>query len=319
MVRAAAAESIDEKTIFDVCLALVAREPPIDEELRLAAHGQLVKEQSQRAYDALERDLARGLSTHAHYALLGMALTYPEEMRKDAELVFEPRDLSRAPREEKNPLPIEKRALGKTGLLVSPLAISGAFDLPLTNVERARHAGVNTFFWEPEYRALTDYISRTQRKDDLVVIAGSYEADAKTIEKDVDRALRRLRIDAVGVMLLFWVRSPARLSDEAFECLSRLKEQGKIRATGFSTHLRDVAATAIRERPWDVVMSRHSAAHSTRVRLLSLFDVAAGRLDDDLCAPSPARARRKSIRASRATPRREEARENARRRKTNPR
>src|SRR5690606_13540179 len=41
----------------------------------------------------------------------------------------------------------------------------------------------------------------------------------------------------------------------------RLVAAGKIRAAGFSTHDRAIAAQALREQPWDVVMLRHSAAH----------------------------------------------------------
>ena len=94
-----------------------------------------------------------------------------------------------------------------------------------------------------------------------MIVTGSYEADRRSIERDVDRALTRLRIDSLGVMLLFWVRSRARLAEGACDTLLRLKEQGKVRAIGFSTHFRDLAAEAIRARPWDVVMCRLSAAH----------------------------------------------------------
>ena len=69
-------------------------------------------------------------------------------------------------------------------------------------------------------------------------------------------------------MLLFWVRSRARLTDEAFATLERLKGAGKVRAIGFSTHLRDVAIEAIEARPWDVIMVRHSAAHPGAERAL---------------------------------------------------
>jgi aryl-alcohol dehydrogenase-like predicted oxidoreductase len=251
------------------CHALVAREPPIDEELRLAAHGRLAREGDARAFDALARDLEeQKLSMSARYALLGMALTYPESLRRDLDVDDVDLDIDARPRarpeaREAKPAPIdvERRPLGKTGIHVAPLGISGAHDLPASQLARARDAGVNLFFWEPEYRSLESFVTTAARKEDLVLTCGTYEADAKTIERDIDRALRRLRIDTIGVMLLFWVRSPARLSDEAYGALVRAKEKGKVRAIGFSTHLRELAADAIRERAWDVVMARHSAAH----------------------------------------------------------
>jgi diketogulonate reductase-like aldo/keto reductase len=190
-----------------------------------------------------------------------MTLAYPDEATAGTHLTYEARSASyeepRAPPRVEGHL----RELGRTGVHVSPLVISGAFELSTVSLARAREAGVTSFFWEPDYRALSEHVARAPRKSDLTIIAGSYEADAKTIARDVDRALTRLRIDALGVMLLFWVRSRARLSDEAFDCLTRLKEQGKVRAIGFSTHDRALAADAITARPWDVVMCRHSAAH----------------------------------------------------------
>jgi hypothetical protein len=61
--------------------------------------------------------------------------------------------------------------------------------------------------------------------------------------------------------LLFWTRSPARVDAQAFEILDDLRRSGLVRAIGFSTHHRALAQDAIRARPWDVVMIRHSAAH----------------------------------------------------------
>ena len=57
------------------------------------------------------------------------------------------------------------------------------------------------------------------------------------------------------------MRSPGRLDDESYEALEALRAEGRIRAFGFSTHLRDVAVEALKRRPWPVIMTRHSAAH----------------------------------------------------------
>ncbi|MEZ4295032.1 MAG: aldo/keto reductase [Polyangiaceae bacterium] len=168
-----------------------------------------------------------------------------------------------------------RRALGNTGILVSPLGLSGAGEVGPAAIASARDAGVNLFFWEPRYRALTEHLSRARGRDEAVIVAGSYEADRASIERDVERTLRRLRIDAVSVMLLFWVRSRARLQEGAFEALARLKEQGKVRAIGFSTHDRELAEEAILARPWDVIMCRLSAAHPGAER--SLLPAAAAR------------------------------------------
>jgi aryl-alcohol dehydrogenase-like predicted oxidoreductase len=145
-----------------------------------------------------------------------------------------------------------------TGIELSALAVSGVGNLSTEAYAEALDAGCNAFFWEPRYHALGRMLSR---KREARIIAGTYHASERAIVSDVERSLRRLRRDALDVFLLFWVRSAARVDDETFGVLSRLKEQGKVRAIGFSTHHRDLACDAIRARAWDVVMTRHSAAH----------------------------------------------------------
>ncbi|MFO0614826.1 MAG: aldo/keto reductase [Polyangiaceae bacterium] len=163
------------------------------------------------------------------------------------------------------------RPLGATGLSVAPLVISGAGLLPPRAYEDARAAGCTHFFWEPRYATLERALRRERSAG---VVAGTYEASERAIVADVERALRRLRRDAIDVFLLFWVRSPARIDADAFDVLDRLARAGKIRAFGFSTHDRDLACDALRRgdaRPWDVVMIRHSAAHpGAEERLLPL-------------------------------------------------
>ena len=157
---------------------------------------------------------------------------------------------------------VARRRLGRTDIEVAPLAISGAFDLPVGQLHQAYRAGVDLFFWEPRYAALTRFLrASTGRRQDLHIAAGTFHADPRSICADVDAALRKLRTDYLDIFLLFWVRSPARLSDEAHECLVRLRQQGKVRAVGFSTHDRALCARALEERDWDAVMIRHNAAH----------------------------------------------------------
>src|SRR5690606_8862800 len=48
-----------------------------------------------------------------------------------------------------------RRELGRTGIAVSPLAVSGVFELPPGSLVEAYHAGVSLFFWEPRYAAMT--------------------------------------------------------------------------------------------------------------------------------------------------------------------
>lgn len=153
------------------------------------------------------------------------------------------------------------RALGRTQIQVSALGLSGAQGLQEAAFRTAHARGVNLFFWEPRYASLTRFLRNLDNRSSAVIVAGSYEADKEGIERDVALALRRLQTDYLDVFLLFWVRSEERLSEEAQQCLQSLKDQGVIRAFGFSTHERELACKAIATGHWDVLMTRHSAAH----------------------------------------------------------
>ena len=154
------------------------------------------------------------------------------------------------------------RPLGRTGLSLSPLVVSGVNGLPVSALAEAHEAGVNAFFWEPRYTELTRFVrSGRARRERLVVVAGTYHSGAEAIRRDVRAALRLLRTDHLDVFLLFWVRSPERLDAENFEVLEALRAEGRLRTFGFSTHHRDVAREALGQHPWPVVMTRHSAAH----------------------------------------------------------
>ncbi len=195
-------------------------------------------------------------------ALLGAPSPTLAAWRAAAELAPEAADSAPATRARRAPVAaaeVPHASLGASGVRTARLVVSGAFELRPGSYHVAREAGVDTFFWEPSYGGLTRFL-RGQRAG-AQVVTGTYHAEAAAIRADVDRALRRLRRDTLDVFLLFWARSPARLESEAFEELARLRQAGKVRAIGFSTHDRALAGAALTSHPWDVVMTRHSAAH----------------------------------------------------------
>lgn len=301
MVRAAAADRLDHLEGNAECMRLVL-DPATPEDLLLAAHARLAAQPTEEGFQALASAIqSEATSAGAKEALRAIGLVYPDNIANRIQL-HEPapgpgrilpdsiddarasETTSGAPgavesappaRAEADVSPrrsrggaVEMRPLGDTGMVVAPLGLSGASGISPAGLEEARRRGVNLFFWEPRYRAMTEMISRSRHRREMVIVAGSYEADARSIERDADRALRRLRVDTIGVMLLFWVRSRARLEEGAYEALCRLKERGKVRAIGFSTHLRDLAESAICAQRWDVLMCRLSAVHPGAERSL---------------------------------------------------
>lgn len=157
---------------------------------------------------------------------------------------------------------VRPRQLGPGGPVVSPLGVSGHYGLAASGFARAAEAGVNLFFWEPNYATLTRFVTGLTPSDRqrIHLLAGTFEAEPKKIRADAERALKNLKLDRLGVFLVFWTQSWQRVTSGVREVLDRLKEEGKVQVYGLSTHSRPLAADAVREG-WNPVMVRHSAAH----------------------------------------------------------
>jgi aryl-alcohol dehydrogenase-like predicted oxidoreductase len=157
---------------------------------------------------------------------------------------------------------VRPRQIGPSGPVVSPLGVSGHYGLPVEGFARAAEAGVNFFFWEPNYATLTRFVTRLAPSDRQRVhlLAGTFEAEPAKIRRDAERAIKNLKLDRLSVFLIFWTQSWQRITPDVREALERLKDEGKVQVYGLSTHSRPLAAEAIRDG-WNPVMVRHSAAH----------------------------------------------------------
>jgi aryl-alcohol dehydrogenase-like predicted oxidoreductase len=272
MVRAAAATGLEECATLDARLTTLLSGPSrtVDAELRTSAYTWLLRRADSEAFARLctaLRDASEPERVVAH--LEALTLVFPDEVvatapdierRRPSRPKKERAGSKRAPPEP--PTRTSWRALGNTGMTLSPLVLSGANGLSPASFTEAHEAGVNAFFWEPEYSQLTRFLrSSRSHRPGMVFVTGTYHSGPEAIRRDVESALRQLRTDWLDVFLLYWVRSPDRLNPEDFAALEQLRAEGKLRAFGFSTHLRDVAVEALRRNPWPVVMTRHSAAH----------------------------------------------------------
>jgi len=157
---------------------------------------------------------------------------------------------------------VRPRQLGSGGPIVSPLGVSGHYGLPVEGFVRAAEAGVNLFFWEPNYATLTRFMTRLSSSDrrGVHILAGTFEAEPAKIRKDVERVLRNLKLERLSTFLIFWTRSWQRITPDVREVLERLKSDGLVQVFGLSTHDRTLARDAILDG-WNPVMVRHSAAH----------------------------------------------------------
>lgn len=175
------------------------------------------------------------------------------------------------------PAPARPRLLGPQEWAVSPLGVSGHYGLPAEGFVQSVEAGVNLFFWEPNYGTLTTFAQRlgVAQRDGLYFVAGTFEATPREVRRDCERALRLLRLDRLALFLLFWTRGWHRLDDDLRQTLDDLKHEGKVRIYSLSTHDRSLAVQAI-EAGWNPVMVRHSAAHRKAEREVFPYAVAHG-------------------------------------------
>jgi len=155
----------------------------------------------------------------------------------------------------------ETRLLGRTGLKVGRLGVAASYGVPAAAVERAVEQGVNYLYWGSMRRSgFADAIRNlAPQRERLVVVVQSYSRIGALVGWSVERALKALRLDYADVLLLgIWNRPiPPRILDA---CRS-LKERGRVRFLGTSTHNRRFVSELAAGSDIDVVHFRYNAAH----------------------------------------------------------
>jgi aryl-alcohol dehydrogenase-like predicted oxidoreductase len=159
---------------------------------------------------------------------------------------------------------MELRALGRTGLSISPVVFGGnvfgwtadettSFDL----LDRFFDAGFNTIDTADAYnRWVPGHVggesetiignwmkSRGFARDKAVIVTkvgsdmgqGKKDLSAKWILEEVENSLRRLQTDHIDLYLAHWP-DPSVTHEETLGAFAKLKEQGKVRAIGCSNY-----------------------------------------------------------------------------------
>lgn len=164
------------------------------------------------------------------------------------------------------------RRLGRTNFMVSDISLGSSQIKDKEVAIRAIERGVNYFDTAPDYsheaseRLLGEAIRETGMRDRMFLATkfctaeGHLPSDTPVPEiiAAVEGSLRRLQTDYVDLVHIHSCDRVERLLAPSFhEAFDRLKEQGKLRFLGVSTHtprLEEVARAAIDSNRFDVMM-----------------------------------------------------------------
>jgi aryl-alcohol dehydrogenase-like predicted oxidoreductase len=158
-----------------------------------------------------------------------------------------------------------RSVLGRTGMPVFRLGLSASYRPGVETVHRALDEGINFFFAygfdRHMVRALRERMKTDREKIVLATGAYNYIFSHSNLRRSTERRLRQFRTDYLDVLMFLGVMKPKEFPSRVLDAMVKLKEEGKARAIGISTHNRKFAGELARTGVLDVLMIRYNAAH----------------------------------------------------------
>jgi hypothetical protein len=165
---------------------------------------------------------------------------------------------------QQEPAKPELRALGRTGLEVSPLGFGCMTTSDPAVIERAADLGINYFDTARAYQGgnnerMVGAALKAKRRQVII----SSKTVGKTREEalaDLDTSLRELDTDYLDVWYLHNRNRPEDLADDLLEVQQAAKKAGKIRFAGVSTHFNmpDMLAYLVKRGQTDVTLASYN-------------------------------------------------------------
>ncbi len=158
----------------------------------------------------------------------------------------------------------DRVVLGRSGLSVGPLGVSGGYGAGSAALLRAFDRGVNYFYHGSRRspgmaRAIRELVA-AGRRDDVVVVLQSYARSPGLMERFFARGLAQLGIERADVLLLGWYNAPP--SERLFERAARMAEKGMVRHLAVSAHHRPAFVAYAADPRLAVLHIRYNAAHT---------------------------------------------------------
>jgi len=155
--------------------------------------------------------------------------------------------------------------LGRTGQPVFRLGLSASYRPGRGTVFRAVDEGVNYFFaygFDSQMVKALREVMKT-RREKIVLATGAYNfiLSYSSPRKAVEKRLRQFGTEYLDVLMFLGVMKPKELPSRVLDEMVKLREEGKARWIGISTHDRKFAGQLAREGVLDVLMIRYNAAH----------------------------------------------------------
>lgn len=155
--------------------------------------------------------------------------------------------------------------LGSTGIGVHRLGLSASYLPGKKTVYRAVEAGIDYFFaygFDVQMmRALRDILGTA--REQYKIATGPYNLilTHTNVRKTLEKRLRQFRTDYIDVFLFLGVMKEKEFPASVQEEMVKLREEGKVRSIGLSTHDRKFAGRLAASGAVDVLMIRYNAAH----------------------------------------------------------
>jgi hypothetical protein len=171
-------------------------------------------------------------------------------------------------RAEKKPI-LEYRTLGKTGLKVTTVSMGVMNCSDPAVLLRAYDLGINFYDTADCYMRGRNEEMVGQafkgKRNKIFIQTKVHAHDEKKMRASVERSLRRLQTDYIDVLVWHGHSSPEEVSNpNLFEFMSKMKKEGKVRFTGFSSHSHMAALLreAAKSNYHDVALVSYNFTHS---------------------------------------------------------
>ena len=180
---------------------------------------------------------------------------------------------------------VPRRPLGRTGETIPILALGGGGYHAAEAEPKYREAllfGANYYDTADCYPGCEDqlgaFLQETGRRADVWITTKSCAFDPEGLRRTLQRSLERLQTDYVDALFLHALDDLEVLEDASVRaCAEQLKQEGRIRYFGFSTHGPQTPELlhAAADLPWvDIVMFRYNFRTFGNQRLDAAIDAA---------------------------------------------